>query len=141
MSFIGIMIAIALITAVIWLAFQPRQGHRADNAPSSHPIYPPTDISPNQAQIATEARRLLSQQQYIPALKYVRRELGYGLKEAKHYIQTLENDAIALDRTEIEAEVRQLLAQHRKIEAIKYVRTQLGYGLKEAKAYVDFLDG
>ena len=157
MSFIGIMIAIALITAVIWLAFQPRQGHRADNTPDSHPTYPPEDtsklpldlfnlddqeLSAKQARIATEARRLLAQEQYIPALKYVRQELGYGLKEAKQYIKALaEHDAIVQDRAEIEPEVRQLLAQNRKIEAIKYVRTQLGYGLKEAKTYVDSLEG
>ncbi|NJM64974.1 MAG: hypothetical protein HC851_04545 [Acaryochloris sp. RU_4_1] len=55
-------------------------------------IDPPTNTSEPQYQLEIEAqvRRLIGQDQRIQAIKYVRQELGYGLKEAKDYVESLD---------------------------------------------------
>jgi ribosomal protein L7/L12 len=43
-----------------------------------------------QAEIEEHVRRLIGQDQKIQAIKYVRQQLGYGLKEAKDYVESLD---------------------------------------------------
>lgn len=94
----------------------------------------------HQDQVDSEVRRLLALGQKIKAVKYVRTQWGYGLKEAKVYVESLEKTSSSpQNRTEMDLDVRMLLAQNRKIEAIKLVRLQLGYDLKDAKNYVESL--
>jgi ribosomal protein L7/L12 len=69
---------------------------------------------------------------------------GFGLKEAKDYVDSLIQPArlntTGISEETLEFEVRDLLARGRKIEAIKKVRSLTGWGLKEAKDFVDSVD-
>ncbi|MGR3275336.1 hypothetical protein ACSYAD_09510 [Acaryochloris marina NIES-2412] len=47
--------------------------------------------SPSRAELDTEVRLLLSQDRKISAIKLVRLHLGYDLKDAKHYVEALED--------------------------------------------------
>lgn len=97
-----------------------------------------------------EVQQLLSQNRKIEAIKRVREETGYGLKQAKDYVERLQQGyrvelsqggygAEATVSPEIVAAARQLMAEKQKIAAIKLVRDQTGWGLKEAKEYVERL--
>lgn len=99
-----------------------------------------------------EVLALLAQGRKIEAIKVARQHTGWGLKEAKDYVETLpasdpplapyeapEADHATELPPDVEAQARDLTRQGRKIEAIKLVRQHTGWGLKEAKEYVDRL--
>ena len=101
-----------------------------------------------------EIRALLAKKRKIEAIKRVRELSGASLKEAKDYVDRLEQDPIyvsdfgdfqqtppKLSFEEVlhdyEGEIRDLLRHKRKIEAVKRVRKLSGTGLKESKDFVD----
>lgn len=99
------------------------------------------------ADIDAELRSLLAHNHKIEAIKRVRAVSGWGLKDAKDYIDQMAAGSIRSGMTDanstladMDDELRSLLAHNRKIEAIKQVRMATGWGLKEAKTYVDQLD-
>jgi ribosomal protein L7/L12 len=103
--------------------------------------------------LQADALTLLAAGRKIEAVKRVRELTGLGLKEAKDYVDALqqglavETPALrgagawegAAAPQELEAELRALVANGRKLEAIKLLRERSGIGLKEAKDFVDTL--
>ncbi len=122
-------------------------------APLPQPLREPPIASGITPELAAEVRQLLARRQKIEAVKRVRMATGWGLKEAKAYVDAIERDPlntpqiapslgvapIAELTPEIIIEVRQLLTRGQKIEAVKRVRMATGWGLRESKAYVDAL--
>ncbi|ABW28494.1 hypothetical protein [Acaryochloris marina] len=134
------------ITAVKKLRQQGMELNEARQYLDALPTPPPTDVlgpssrQQNYEQVEAEVRRLLTQDQKIQAIKYVREQWGYGLKAAKAYVESLEGTSSPSQNSDdVDAEVRLLLSQNRKIEAIKLVRLRWGYDLKDAKNYVESL--
>jgi ribosomal protein L7/L12 len=101
-----------------------------------------------------QAHALLSQGRKIDAIKKVREATGWGLKEAKDYIEASEISSgqipvatppytsqqipsQAKDISYLDYDIRDLLAQNKKVAAVKMVREATGWGLKESKNYVD----
>ncbi|MCB9134744.1 MAG: ribosomal protein L7/L12 [Anaerolineales bacterium] len=102
-----------------------------------------------------ELQRLARVGQKINAIKLVREKTGWGLKEAKDYVDALEagnptppipartSSPIFSDPVGggIDWErIRQELAHGRKIEAIKLYRARTNVGLKEAKDAVEMFE-
>jgi ribosomal protein L7/L12 len=83
----------------------------------------------------------------IEAIKMVREVTGWGLAQAKDYVDHLERGEGAPQLPqprapwsgEIPSEVRTLAAQDKIIEAIKILRAYSGMGLREAKDVVEKL--
>jgi ribosomal protein L7/L12 len=90
--------------------------------------------------------QLLARGNKIEAIKLVRERTGWGLKEAKDYVEALPNapplpaPVAPVSAGSMDDEARALLAKGQKIVAIKLVRERTGWGLKEAKDYVDELE-
>ena len=96
-----------------------------------------------------EVRTLLSQRRKVEAVKQVREATGWGLKEAKDYVDAIEAgrtppmmtaDTSMVSQDTLVFEARELLIRGKKIEAVKKVRELSGWGLKEAKDFVDSLE-
>lgn len=83
------------ITAIKKLRQQGMGLHEAKQYLDTLPKLPAIDefgkssASLNQAEVDSKVRRLLSQNQKIKAIKFVRQQLGYGLREAKDYVESL----------------------------------------------------
>lgn len=147
-----------------WLTnrWERRRLDESNSLSSPMPTMKPSAMatsSPTRSQKPTSARlmaleqevqQLLTQNRKIEAIKRVREETGYGLKQAKDYVERLQQGyrvelsqggygAGATVSPEIAAAARQLMAEKQKIAAIKLVRDQTGWGLKEAKEYVERL--
>lgn len=95
-------------------------------------------------------RTLLAEGKLIPAVKLVRERTGFGLKDAKEYVDRLQAglpapaasarpsaDAVT---PEAMAHIQQLVAQGKKIQAIKVLREHTGLGLKQAKDTVERME-
>jgi ribosomal protein L7/L12 len=106
---------------------------------------------PDEREVEREARALLESGNTIAAVKRVRELTGWGLKEAREYVQSLSPtqpgsaplpiDAATRSRDPAaDPDVQSQLARGNKIGAIKRVRELTGWGLKEAKDYVDRLE-
>ncbi|MGB7413001.1 MAG: hypothetical protein WA902_02235 [Thermosynechococcaceae cyanobacterium] len=163
MTAVWIVLVIALTILLFWLFFQPKQGKRAANAPSQSRIdaaHSPrlkdtpsvSETSPERypsLNIEAEIRYLLASNQKIAAIKRVRQETGWGLKQAKDYIDflSLPNSSTRVfypraslpHLSELEPELRQLMADGKKIAAIRRLREQTGWGLKRSKDYLESL--
>lgn len=102
-------------------------------------------------ELIAEVQTLLAAGRKIEAVRQVRLATGWGLKQSKAYVDTIEAGApppdtplpgkppAAHDPVQLEQEARSLLADGQKIAAIKHVRERTGWGLKEAKDYVERL--
>jgi len=87
-----------------------------------------------------QVRSLLTKGRRIGAVKLVREAMGWGLKQAKDYVDSIEKAAIAAKAEQLDIdEIRDLLAAGHKVQAVKRVRRATGWGLKKAKDYVDAL--
>lgn len=113
--------------------------------PSSFPAAPAV---PNpDVDIQQIALRFLSKGQKLEAIKRVREVTGWGLREAKDYVEAVEGGSVpprsswptsaGIVPEGLRDEVLTLLSDKRKIEAVKLVRAHTYWGLKEAKDYVD----
>lgn len=209
MTISWIIIAIALLLFFLWLAIQPKQGARANNAPNpiqrdalpsgksyrprspkaervthEEGIQPDSSVSPTDfhaqapeawpplpsershsdtrdrsdgsesgspltsQSLEDEVQQLLRIGHKINAIQRVRVVKQWGLKEAKDYVEALEQPQFAPMSSpqtaseptpELEQEVRRLLANHQKISAVKLVRDTTRWQLRDAKHYVDAL--
>lgn len=131
--------AVLVVVLVLWL----RRGQDIVVVP---PV-PPAQLGGN---VPAEVQALLAQGQKIEAIKHVRELTGLGLKEAKDYVDSIQQGVSPATLSpvsppssgnpgNVEEEARQLLATGNAITAIKRVRELTGLGLKEAKDYVDAL--
>jgi ribosomal protein L7/L12 len=97
----------------------------------------------NLQELEDQVHALLAQGQKIEAIKQVRTATGWGLKEAKDYVDALAYTALpapgAADEATMEQAARALIQQGRPIEAIRRVRGLTNWGLRESKDYVDGL--
>lgn len=138
---------------VDWLSFQMRGGG-AEVAPVAGKT-----AQEKMAAAAHDAQMLdaLTSGQKILAIKRVRELTGLGLKEAKEFVEAIEQGDITLrddliiippqppetatpDDLFYDPKVQEYLAQGKKIDAIKRVRELTRLGLKEAKDLVESWD-
>ncbi len=105
---------------------------------------------PNEKDIKVKIDELLSKNNTIQAVKYLKDNKKMGLKEAKNMIEKYaeSNSSAALnvfnkmkstldDENELVTRIKSLLSQGKKIDAIKLVVESRKVGLKEAKNFVD----
>lgn len=98
---------------------------------------PPLDIEA----IKSQALILLNVGEKIRAIKWVRDETGWDLKEAKQYIDDLQaTNKPQINAVNMVSQVVHLLEQKKKIEAVKFVKEQTNWSLREAKDYVDNIE-
>jgi ribosomal protein L7/L12 len=101
---------------------------------------------PNNLQ--AEINTLVVQNKKIAAIKRVRKHTGWGLKQAKDYVDSLsvrnsdENTIASLRNItpELDHKLKKLVLQNHKIGAIRLLRKQSGMDLKESKDYIDRLE-
>lgn len=92
------------------------------------------------AALQREVEQLLTQNRKIEAIKRVKEQTNWGLKEAKAYVeQSQSGPSAAALSPEIEAAARQLMAEKQTIAAIKLVRNHTGWDLKQTKDFVEKL--
>jgi ribosomal protein L7/L12 len=89
-------------------------------------------------------RQLIKKGATIQAIKQVRRLTNLGLKDAKDYVNSLDEDqrAPSLDSQvppELKAKLKNLTQKNQKIQAIKQLRAYTGWGLKESNDYINRL--
>ncbi|RFM34063.1 hypothetical protein [Chitinophaga silvisoli] len=89
--------------------------------------------------ILQEVEILLSQNKKVHAVALVKRATNCSLKEAKDYVDQLDQPKVAFTGN-IDDQLRVLLLQGNKIEAIKVYRDHSGASLAESKEYVERLD-
>lgn len=109
-----------------------------------------SDFEDNPGFDIIEIHQLVKSGKKLEAVKLVKDATGWGLKEAKDYIDNL-GGAIDFANTKsnvyesrdvnglnIDLEpVKELLRNGRKLEAIKYFRDQSGLGLKESHEFIE----
>ena len=121
-------------------------GPPATTLTTSSPV-PATAAHPDRASLDDAVRALLAEGRLIPAVKLVRERTGFGLEDAKHYVDRLQatpgtpaapaQPSPETITPEAMEHIRQLVARGRKIQAIKELREHTGLGLKQAKDTVD----
>jgi ribosomal protein L7/L12 len=138
-------IAIALVVLGVLIGFQLQQQmpstlHR-DPALRHRPL------------AADEIQQLIESGKKIAAIKAIRQQTGWGLKQAKDYVDAYPNvppipqesfytqthTQTQSDLT-LDNELSGLLLQGRKIEAIKHYRYLTGQDLLQAKNYVESIE-
>lgn len=122
-----------------------------------HAASPEVENSLEEKTLDDQIRALLQKHQKISAIKLVRATKGWGLKQAKDYVERFPmpalftaryNSTIAgnhqpalesfdIDRHTINDRIRLLLAEGRKIGAIKLVRMVTNWSLKDSKEYIE----
>jgi ribosomal protein L7/L12 len=152
MSPVLLVIAIVVVITAFWVTrrFMGLSGNSMNvNAARSHSTGRRGAVStslPDNFQ--SEIRDLVVQNRKIEAIKRVRKYTGWGLKQAKDYVDSLSEGvsydiAISSYRNITEGlddELKSLISQNKKIEAIKLLRKRSGLGLKESKDYIDRLE-
>jgi len=95
---------------------------------------PPPDMEAIKSQVLV----LLNLGKKIQAIKWVRNEAGWGLKEAKLYVDDLQaENKQQIQDLNILQQMTELLQEGRKLEAVKFIKVQTNWSLREAKDYVD----
>lgn len=91
-------------------------------------------------------RQMLEGGRFIEAVKYVRETKGIGLKEAKLFVESVQNNQVQkpsskanFSSTEIATRAKHLRDGGHKIEAIKYVQDHTQMDLVTAKRFVESL--
>ena len=88
----------------------------------------------NLGELEAQVLALLAQGHKVEAVKQVRKETGWGLREAKDYVDGLEYAALpalgVADEAAMEQVTRALIQQGRPIEAIRRVRELTNWGLR-----------
>ncbi len=146
-----IVVGLALIVVVRMLrSHHISSSQTLDNDPTYSPFLATSTDSNPDVDIQQVALRFLSKGQKIEAIKRVREATGWGLKEAKDYVDALATGSSPPAPFRIESvesvpdAVRDmaltLIRDGRKIEAIKVVREHTNWGLKEAKDWVDAVE-
>lgn len=92
-----------------------------------------------------EILNICNTQGKLAAVKYCVLTYGWGLKEAKAYVNSVLGDVakkpanIPVESPINDREVTSIMQTHGKLNAIKFVRDHSGWSLKQAKDYVDGL--
>ncbi len=95
------------------------------------------NVSPEAKQ---KALLFLSKNQKIAAVKVIKDLSGCGLKEAKDYVDGLEEVQQPITNVaDLDAELLVILNQGNKLSAIKHYKDATGLGLAESKDYVEKL--
>ncbi|MGQ7855050.1 ribosomal protein L7/L12 [Pedobacter sp. WC2501] len=96
------------------------------------------NVSP---EVKQQALLFLSRNQKIAAVKVVKDHSGFGLKEAKDYVDALEEGVQQPinNPANLDAELLVILRQGNKLNAIKHYKDATGAGLTESKDYVEKL--
>jgi ribosomal protein L7/L12 len=121
--------------------------------PKDKKLFPPSSFKGSAvtgSSLKEKVLPLLEQGQIIQAVKMVRELTGMGLKDAKDYVDALQqgkepNITIQLPGEiklpeNLEMQVKVLIKEGKKIEAIKLVRLHTKIGLKDAKEFVESLE-
>lgn len=117
-------------------------------SPSRSPSGGQAALSP--VQLEQQVRALIAQNQMIEAVKQVRQQTQWSLKESRAYVQAIAAGQSAVTPAsgsvpmsslpaDVAWEVQQLVNNRETIAAIKRVREATGWDLRTAKAYVDRL--
>lgn len=130
-------------TTTTTLAASPAPATPAATAPA-----PTAPAGLDRAALDDAVRALLAEGKMIPAVKLVRERTGFGLKDAKEYVERIPAGASAPPSApspgtvtpEVMAHIQQLVAQGKKIQAIKVLREHTGLGLKQAKDTVERME-
>ncbi|MEM6713940.1 MAG: hypothetical protein AAF622_02600 [Cyanobacteria bacterium P01_C01_bin.147] len=87
-----------------------------------------------------DVRQLVFQGRKIEAIKRVREQTGWSLKQAKNYVELDQQPAFSnsLD-PDVVAAAQQLLTSNQKIAALKLIRARTGWGLEKTKDYIEKL--
>ncbi|NII81832.1 MULTISPECIES: ribosomal protein L7/L12 [unclassified Pedobacter] len=96
------------------------------------------NVSPEAKQ---KALLFLSRNQKVAAVKVVKDHSGCGLKEAKDYVDALEEgvNQPVTNLADLDAELLVILSQGNKLNAIKHYKDVTGLGLAESKDYIEKL--
>lgn len=96
------------------------------------------NVSPEAKQ---KALLFLSRNQKVAAVKVVKDHSGCGLKEAKDYVDALEEgvNQPVTNLADLDAELLVILDQGNKLNAIKHYKDVTGLGLTESKDYIEKL--
>jgi ribosomal protein L7/L12 len=152
MSPSAIAIAILVIIVAFWVA---RRLMRLSESSSSIDLVKSRRTDENRAistplsnNLRDEIQALVVQNKKIAAIKRVRKHTGWGLKQAKDYVDSLsvrdsdENTIASLRNItpELDDKLKKLVLQNHKIEAVRLLRKQSGMDLKESKDYIDQLE-
>ncbi|HEU5086057.1 MAG TPA: ribosomal protein L7/L12 [Roseiflexaceae bacterium] len=146
-----VLVVVAVIAVVVIVVLMLRQRSRdVTVVPSApQPGVGTPQAAPGGDEGDAAVAQLLARGNKIEAIKLVRERTGWGLKEAKDYVEALPNapplpapvaPEAPVSAGSMDDEARALLAKGQKIVAIKLVRERTGWGLKEAKDYVDELE-
>jgi ribosomal protein L7/L12 len=127
-------------------ASSPASPATATPAPASPATATPAGL--DRAALDDAVRALLAEGKLIPAVKLVRERTGFGLRDAKEYVERLPAGASAPPATpspdtvtpEAMARILRLAADGKKIQAIKELREHTGLGLKQAKDTVERME-
>lgn len=106
--------------------------------------------SPDMDEIKKQAFHILTQEgSKLKAVKWVKEQTDWGLKESKSYVDDLQDQSIvpedtldaipSLDMDEVKSHVLVSLGLNKKLYAVKWVRDQTDWSFKESKTYVDDL--
>ncbi|MBB6239612.1 ribosomal protein L7/L12 [Pedobacter sp. AK013] len=96
------------------------------------------NVSPEAKQ---KALLFLSRNQKVAAVKVVKDHSGCGLKEAKDYVDALEEgvNQPVNNLADLDAALLVILSQGNKLNAIKHYKDVTGLGLAESKDYIEKL--
>ncbi|HEY9827408.1 MAG TPA: ribosomal protein L7/L12 [Stenomitos sp.] len=147
MNLILFIVGILVFALAFWISRQLQSGSpkRSTSGRSSQSSVNQNSFQPLSPQQRLEMEALVRQGKKIEAIKQVRQFTGLGLKEARDFIEDLEqNPNAALSpqpsraiSPEVAQEVEALIANNQLITAVKVIRSHTGWGLKEAKEYLD----
>ncbi|WP_214410306.1 ribosomal protein L7/L12 [Sphaerisporangium fuscum] len=134
MFFIGLPVAIIVIVTLARRGSTPQPYVSAWQDQPTHPI--PGDLQGQAHALAAQGRK-------IEAIKLVRQRTGFGLKQAKDYVDALEAGRIPLTpappRDDLATRVRRLKSEGRTEQAVFLVRGETGMNEPDAQAFVDQL--
>ncbi|MBN1423667.1 hypothetical protein JXA88_03835 [Candidatus Fermentibacteria bacterium] len=141
-----------VVVAVLWAILGRRQ-RRAEIVrmrPQDEDLRPRTPPPPLPAEAEARLQKFLARRRAIDAIKLVRAHTGWGLKQAKQYVQwrldprrpipELPSSLLAAAPQDLEHELRRLVERGRTIEAVRYVVSQTGWDLEQALRYVEELE-
>jgi len=95
-------------------------------------------LPPDMEEIKSHVLVSLSLNRKIYAVKWVRDQTGWGLKESKLYVDDLQaQNKQQIKDLNLLPQVIDLLQKKGKLEAVKFVKDQTNWSLREAKDYVD----
>lgn len=93
-------------------------------------------------ELETKVRLLIAQNRKVLAIKSIIEETDCKLKEAKDFVDSLENGSafqLSSSGSNLDSELLDLISRGKKLEAVMLCKTRTNLGLKESKDYVENL--